>query len=100
MSNNVHLSNGKSISRSVFERRITLAKAMVLNRQIEAYGYNFCVKCKQNDCIPVQCSHNVSVKECVESGKAELAYDINNIEPVGHYCHRKKDGLDLKFKNN
>ncbi len=33
-------------------------------------------------------------------GKAELAYDVNNITIRCRECHRKHDGLNLEFSKN
>ena len=88
---------GERISRRVLDQRIHRAKEKKIAEFLEEHGYLFCEDCKRNDCIPVECSHNISVKECIESGRVELAYDVNNITLRGRKCHRKKDNSELKF---
>ena len=97
--NNITLSTGERITRSTFDFRIRKAKKQKIDKMIEEFGFIFCEDCEQNNCKPVDCSHEIPVSECLKSGKPELAYDINNIIMRGRECHRKKDGLHLQFKN-
>ena len=89
--NYVKISSGERIKRSVFDRKVNEAKKLRMQMQLDEFGYNFCEVCKRNDCKPIDASHDISVKECVESGRAELAYDLNNITPTGRKCHKIKD---------
>lgn len=95
--NYVYTSTGEKIKRSVFDRKVNKAKKQRVQIQLDDEGYNVCEVCKRNDCKPVDASHDISVKWCVENKQAELAYDINNITPTGRFCHQEKDGLDLRF---
>lgn len=97
--NTYQTSDGQRYSKFIIDINIRKAKAEKLRIQKEEHGYNFCEKCKQNDCIPLDCSHNISVKEAKETGQSELCWDLNNIEILGRKCHQEKDGLNLKFKN-
>jgi len=101
--NKVHLSTGEKIYRTEFNKRIHDAKELKLSQQKDEHGFNFCEKQTEDcdfdeDCRIIDCSHNVSVKVCVELGQAELAYNVKNITILGRKCHRIKDGLNLKFK--
>jgi len=98
--NHVYTSLGEKIKRPVFDRKVNEAKKLRMQMQVDEIGYNVCSECNQNDCKPVDASHDISVKWCVENRQAELAYDVNNITPRGRECHKKHDGLDLKFHNN
>lgn len=85
------MSNGDRVKKSVLDRNVKEAKKKKLELFIEEYGYAFCEDCKNNDCKPIDCSHDISVKECQESGRSELAWDINNITLRGRPCHNKWD---------
>lgn len=100
MANTYKLSDGTRMLKSLIDKKVSEAKAQKIANMIEEYGYVFCEECKKNDCVPIDCSHNISVKECQESGKSELAWDLENITMLGRIHHAKKDGLDLRFTNN
>ena len=97
--NHYFTSTGERVSKSTIDRKVREAKEEILRNQRGEYGYNFCMVCKKNDCIPVDCSHIKSVDWCQKNRCVELAWDFNNIVPTGRKCHQKKDGLDLRFKN-
>lgn len=84
-------SQGNRYSSVQVDRKIREAKKQRLQIQIDEIGYNRCEECKQNDCLPIDCSHDKSVKWCKENGCVELAWDTSNITPTGRNCHRKKD---------
>lgn len=91
--NKYSTSSGEKFTRLQIESYIRAAKKDVLKHQFDVHGYNFCSVCKRNDCIPIDCSHIVPVSYCLSNGKAELAWDINNILPMGRKCHKIKDNL-------
>lgn len=95
--NTYPISNGERVKKSVLDRKVHEAKAIVLQNQLDEHGYNFCTTCERNDCKPVTCAHIVSVKECQESGRSELAWDIKNIIPEGLGCHQKRDKNNVQF---
>lgn len=82
---------GEKVSSKEVDRRIRKAKEQRLQIQIDELGYNVCEECFRNDCKPIDCSHDKSVKWCKENGCVELAWDVNNITPRGRQCHCKKD---------
>jgi len=90
-------STGERISRTTFDNRIREAKRKKLLEQVEIHGYNFCTRCERNDCLPIDVSHIISVDKCIKKGIIELAYDLNNLQILGRDCHKKYDGLDLRF---
>ena len=97
--NSFEMSNGERVLKTVMDYRVTKAKAQKIQNMKDEYGYVFCEDCERNDCVPVDCSHDISVKECQETKRSELAWDINNITMRGRTCHTKKDNSDLKFTN-
>jgi len=90
-------SAGERISRSVFDSRIARAKTKKKKEQFDNEGFNFCEICEQNDCFPVDVSHDISVDKCIKMGTPELAYDLRNMTMRGRNCHKIYDGLDLRF---
>ena len=93
-------SNGERITQQQLDRRIKKAKAKKMQLFLEKNGYLYCEECKRNDCQPVDNSHDISVKECKESGRAELAYDVDNITLRGRKCHARKDKNDVQWTHS
>lgn len=91
------LSNGDRITQKELDRKIRLAKKQKLSDWVISKGYPYCSVCERNDCQPIDMAHTISVKECKESGRSELAFDPRNIWPVGRKCHQKQDGLALQW---
>lgn len=98
--NTYKCSDGKRVTQAQIDRNIRKAKWELISNCKSRYGYVFCQDCKQNDCKPVDCSHNKSVQECKNEGKTELCWSVNNMELIGRPCHKIKDGLNIQFKNN
>lgn len=98
--NTYKTSSGERVTQTQIDNFTRVAKAKVLQKQLDEHGYNFCSVCKRNDCKPIDCAHEISVKKAKESGRTELCWDVNNIIPTGRNCHKKQDGLDLKFQGN
>lgn len=97
MANTYFDSDGNRYTQSQIDRRIRKAGLEVLDAQFLEYGYNFCTKCKRNDCKPIDVSHTISRKNAKEMRQVELLWDYDNLEILGRNCHKKKDGLNLKF---
>ncbi|MDA3779660.1 MAG: hypothetical protein PF487_05455 [Bacteroidales bacterium] len=89
--NYVKTTSGDRIKRSILDRKIREAKAKLIQQQLDDYSYNFCTICKRNDCLPLDCSHHISVKEAIETGRSELCWDLDNMAVVGRSCHKIKD---------
>lgn len=70
----------------------------LLDIQFITHGYNFCQKCKRNDCKPLDVSHTVSRKKAKEEGRVEILWDLDNLEILGRKCHQEKDRLNLQFR--
>lgn len=93
--NTYKMSDGNPVTKYRIDQLVRATKKMLLEHQREAYGYNFCETCGRNDDVPIDCAHIVSVKECQESGRAELAWDITNMVVEGRECHKKRDNLRI-----
>ncbi len=100
--NKYTLSDGTKINSKTLESYITLAKAAKIAEMMDNYGYIFCEDCNEfgyphgpineMELKIIDCSHQISVKEAKESGKAELCYDIDNIRMrcrIHHKIHDK-----------
>lgn len=98
--NKYTLSNGLKIDKSAIDRNIRKAKEQKLAEHYDEYGQYVCTKCNRNDCIPITVSHIESVDSCQKNGRAEKAWDTNNMQILGMKCHKKYDGLDLRFNND
>lgn len=97
MANTYQTSTGERITKSTIDSRVRAAKQELLDQQILEYGYNFCVDCKRSSGVYLDCAHDIGVKECQESGQAELAYSVDNMKVKCRECHQEQDGLNLKF---
>lgn len=93
-SNTYSTSEGQRLNRSQIEDKIRDAKQELITNHLIEFGYAFCVECMRNGSgTRLDCSHVVSVKECLESGRAELAHDVDNLRLLCRECHKKHDGL-------
>ena len=70
--NTYKTSTGERVTQKQIDINIRLAKAIVIEKQLEEHGYNFCEVCERNDYKPTDCAHQISVKEAKESGRSEL----------------------------
>ncbi len=91
--NSYRCSDGSRLKQSVIERLITKAKAQKVREQFEEHQYNFCEQCGVSSGTYIDCSHDISVKECKESGRTELCFDVENITILCRKHHQIKDKL-------
>lgn len=96
--NTYQTSTGERVNKATIDLRVRHAKKLLLDNQMLEFGYNFCVDCKASSDVYLDCAHDLSVKECQESGRSELAYDTNYMKVKCRNCHKQQDGLDLKFE--
>jgi hypothetical protein len=90
--NTYSTSDGERLKKSVIDARVRKAKASKLMQQVNKHGYNFCEDCNVNSFNNrLDVSHDVSVDECQKSGRAELAYSIDNLTVRCRTCHRIHD---------
>lgn len=92
-SNSFLTTNGHKVLKKDIDRRVKRAKKMIIQAQLDEYGYNFCVDCgiNSNSGIFIDCSHTISVDKCQKNGQAELAWDKSNIKPRCRNCHNLID---------
>ena len=90
--NSYYTSDGERLNRAQIETRIRKAKAEKIDQFLLENDYCFCEQCGVNASnTRIDCSHVVSVKECLESGFAEKAFDVENIKLLCRSCHNKHD---------
>jgi len=87
--------NGKRYTTPQIERQIKKVALEMLEEQRNEFGYNFCQRCKRNDCKPIDISHTISRKKAKENGNVEVLWDKSNLEILGRKCHVKKDKLGI-----
>ncbi len=90
-------SEGVRVEKSVIDARVKKAKALKIKTMFENTGYIFCEDCNVNKNAgrPLDCSHDISVKDCQDHGYAELAYHLGNITIRCRNCHNKHDKTNL-----
>ncbi len=109
--NHIHTSTGETLTRAEFNRRVNEAKEKKIQDQLNRFDFNFCEDCSKEGRISkiriggidfdfLDSSHEISVKECIELGRAELAYNIDYLTIRCRYHHRIFDKSNLKFKAN
>jgi len=91
---------GERVSKAEIDRKVKAAKKIKLEIQLEEHGYNFCEETGQSSGTYFDCAHIISVDECQKSGRAELAWSLDNIKILARKVHQKKDGLNLQFRWN
>lgn len=96
--NTYKTSNGDRISQSLIDRLIRKAKGHKLRDQFESDGYNHCENCGISNGTFLDCSHDISVKQCKETSRTELAFDTSNITILCRSCHQKKDKLNTQWR--
>jgi hypothetical protein len=89
-------SNGNSYNQNQIDNRIRKAGLELLDLQFLEFGYNFCEKCKRNDCKPIDVSHNTSRKKAKELRQVELSWTHKEMEILGRKCHKIKDKLNIQ----
>ena len=92
-------SNGETITKRQIDNNIKKAKETFLARFIDEHGYHYC----ERDLITSQrldCSHIISVKEAQNSGRSELAWDINNLELLSRDAHNQIETWSNQKREN
>ncbi|MDA3852707.1 MAG: HNH endonuclease [Bacteroidales bacterium] len=85
-------SDGSTVSKTVLDRKVHEAKAKKLDEFFEIHLYHFCEECGRNKMDNyLDCAHTISVDECQKSGRAELAWDVENIRLLCRKCHQIHD---------
>ena len=90
--NTYYQSNGEPISKGKIDRNVRKAKQLKEDEMMKEHGFLFCEDCGRSDSRPDR-SHTISVKEAQESGRSELAWELDNIKMRCRTCHDKHDNL-------
>lgn len=90
------IKDGTYVTKSYIDKKIREAKQIVLQKQLDEYGYNFCVKSGSRE--QLTCSHIISVNDCQRMGRSELAWDTRNIEVLSIREHQKHE-VEVKVHN-
>ena len=87
--NLVRLSDGSKISRQILESRTRKAKEDF--KWSYGVSFPFCQCCGKNANAGkrLSVSHIISVKECIETGKSEMAYNEANFQLECNECHQE-----------
>jgi len=97
--NTIQLSTGERISRLEFNTRIDNAK-QILTDFADQNELNFCWACGKNN-VRLSWSHTISVKRCLEDGKGEYAYDIDNMQnECIDKCHPETEAKNIEHHYN
>lgn len=93
--NMVGFSDGTKVSRQTLESRIRKAKENF--KWSYGVSFPFCQCCGKNANAGkrLSVSHIISVKECIELGKSEMAYNEDNFQLECNECH-----LEWEHKEN
>ena len=91
--NTFRTSDGERLTKFEINKRIKSAKDKYTEIARKKAGIIICERCKDKSCWPIQRSHIISVNEAQNSGRAELCWDINNLEHLGQPCHSKFEDL-------
>lgn len=96
--NSYKISSGERICRHDLDTQIKLAKAKKLKTMLDEFGYIFCEDCYRYQCKGLgmeynvlDCSHDIPVSKCLSSGRAELAYNVDNITVRCRHHHELWD---------
>ena len=92
---------GNRWSSAAIERKISRAKAEKIEQLTDEFGRVVCQACKRNDCVPVDMAHIISVDKCKNDPRfnLELAWDLDNLIPLGRPCHAKADNNNIRWTN-
>ena len=101
MANTYECSDGTRVLKSTIDSRVKKAKAKKLDNMNLDQGFIACEECGINASsgVYLDCSHTISVKECQESGRSELAYNVDNLRVLCRRCHGIHDKNILNYKN-
>lgn len=92
--------SGERLTTSQIEARIRKAKAERLRVQLEEHNYNFCEVCGNNgNGTRLDLSHDISVKQAKEEGRAQECWNVGNLVVLCRICHQSKDKLNTQFNS-
>ena len=86
--NSYKLSNGETITKRKIDSNIKKAKGKFLERFIDEHDYPYCERDLTTN-SRLDCSHIISVQEAQNTGRSELAWDLNNLELLSREAHNQ-----------
>ena len=95
--NTYSTSDGKMYTRAQVERKNRINKADVIMQTIMEDGFISCRRCGRAAGMPLDCAHIISVKEALETGRAELVWDKDNVIILCRECHQEHDKSNLQW---
>ena len=90
-------SDGKRYTRAQIDRKNRINKADVLMEMTIVQGFISCQKCGRSSGMPLDCAHIISVKEALETGRAELVWDKANVMILCRECHQEHDKNNVQW---
>ena len=100
LTNKVRLSDGSKILRSELNQRIHQAKETIQNYSEASGCLDFCWACGSSS-KRLSWSHIISVDKCVKDGKAEFAYDTENLQnECVEKCHPETEIRKMDHHHN
>ena len=97
MANKYSMSDGTMIEKSKIDSRIKKTKEDYKQKFFDDNGFYFCERSIRSD-LPRDMSHIISVRECQDMGKSELAWCPKNIELLCRDEHLKFEQLPNKVR--
>lgn len=89
-------SKGNRYTKQEIDKKVIEAKQKKKEQFFDKHGYYFCERCGKSDCLPLDLSHLISVKEAQESGNVEIAWDVKDLEFHGRKCHEEFENQSKK----
>lgn len=98
MANSYRTSTGEKVFKSEVDKKVLETKRKKVEGMMDEHNYIFCEDCGRNSSSgePIDCSHDIGVKDAQESGRTELAWDVENITMRCRPCHRVWDKSGIK----
>jgi 5-methylcytosine-specific restriction endonuclease McrA len=89
---------GNRYTQPMINKRLRDSKREFVDDFMLNNDYLYCERCKST-LRPLDISHDISVGKCKNESEIELIWDKSNFELLCRDCHKRKDGLDLKFRS-
>lgn len=91
-------SDGERVTKTFIDGQIRKTKKQFTD---DAYdeGLNYCWACERNDKF-LSCSHIVSVNKCQNDGRAEKAWDYENLQLECLDCHAETERGTISHHEN
>lgn len=82
-------SEGERLTKTFIDGQIRKAKT-AFARQRERDGIMYCESCGTTN-ERLDCSHIISVNDCQNDGRCEVAYDVDNMQRECRGCHMETE---------